>query len=130
MTQVDLKNLCLNLLKLLAIFQQISFKRMFLQNEINLFSPYMKIFLSLLLPCSSFLNSVLAFNTVGYSLLKDTPFTKLFQPLSSASSPNCLSAPLLGLSFDRSVFWFQSIISAVQHRHCQSCFKQAKSTAA
>lgn len=78
MTQLDLQNPCLNLLKMTALSQQISLKWMFIQNEINLLTFSMKILPSFLLLCSPFLNSLLGFNPVGFYLLKDTPFKGFF----------------------------------------------------
>lgn len=78
MTQLDLQNPCLNLLKMTAVSQQISLKWMFIQNKINLFTSSMKIHPSFLFLCSPFLNSPLGFNPVGFSLLKDTPFKVSF----------------------------------------------------
>lgn len=123
MTQLDLQNLCLNLLKMSAVFQQISLKWMFIQNEINLFTFSMTIFPSFLLLRSPFLNSLLGVNPVGFSLLKDTPF-KVFS-ISKLPIPVLIVSPLLFLvSLLRAEFCVpHMIISAVQHRYCQSWSK-------
>lgn len=92
MTQLDLQNPSLNLLKMTAVSQQISLKWMFIQNEINLFTFSIKILPSFLLLCSPFLNSLLGFNPVGFCLLKDTPF-KVF------SFPSFRFLSLLSLCF-------------------------------
>lgn len=117
------QNLCLNLLKMSAVFQQISLKWMFIQNEINLFTFSMTIFPSFLLLPSPFLNSLLGVNPVGFSLLKGTPF-KVFS-ISKLPIPVLIVSPLLFLvSLLRAEFCVpHMIISAVQHRYCQSWSK-------
>lgn len=127
MTQLDLQNLCLNLLKMTAVSQQISLKSMFIQNEINLFTFSTKMLLSFLLLCSPFLNSLLGFNPVGFYLLKDTPFKVFF--ISKLPIPVLIVSliPFL-VSLFRDQFCVPNMItSAVQHRHCQSWFKQGNS---